>query len=156
VRCSLKLVRRSNPVRLRPEMTQISAPLARPATIRFGRKYGPEVDTGDRPKDKLVTQLGQLTKLVALGRCERGSEGEAMAKVGVAVAVVGAGLAGLVAARELTRAGLSVVVAEARDRVGGRTWSETRPDGTVVDFGGQWVGPTQDRILALAGELGIE
>jgi monoamine oxidase len=99
-----------------------------------------------------------LTKLAVPGAGERGSEGEDMARVevDVDVAVVGAGLAGLMTARELTRAGLSVVVAEARDRVGGRTWSETRLDGTVVDFGGQWVGPTQDRILALAGELGVE
>lgn len=72
------------------------------------------------------------------------------------VVVVGAGLAGLSAARTLVCAGYELIVVEARDRVGGRTWSQTRPDGTVVDLGGQWVGPTQDRILALAEELGVE
>lgn len=72
------------------------------------------------------------------------------------VVVIGAGLAGLTAARELVRAGVrSVVVVEARDRVGGRTF--TRRDGPLpLDVGGQWIGPTQDRIAALAGMLGIE
>ena len=72
------------------------------------------------------------------------------------VAIVGAGLAGLVAARELRAAGASAVVLEARDRVGGRTLNEPLGDGQVVEVGGQWLGPTQDRIAALARELGVE
>ena len=70
--------------------------------------------------------------------------------------MVGAGLAGLVAARELVAARRSVLVIEARDRVGGRTVNASIGAGKVVEMGGQWVGPTQDRLLALAGELGIE
>jgi monoamine oxidase len=72
------------------------------------------------------------------------------------VAVVGAGLAGLTAARKLTEAGSSVIVLEARDRVGGRTLNESIGNGHVVDVGGQWIGPTQDRMYALAAEAGIE
>jgi monoamine oxidase len=72
------------------------------------------------------------------------------------VIVVGAGLAGLVAARQLVAAGRSVGVVEARDRVGGRTMNASIGAGKVTEMGGQWVGPTQDRLLALASELGIE
>jgi monoamine oxidase len=72
------------------------------------------------------------------------------------VIVVGAGLAGLVAARQLSASGRSVLVLEARDRVGGRTVNASIGAGKVVEMGGQWVGPTQDRVLALARELGVE
>jgi monoamine oxidase len=71
------------------------------------------------------------------------------------VAVVGAGLAGLMAARVLQRAGKSVVVLEARDRVGGRTLNHPIPRGHVGDIGGTWIGPTQDRIAALAKQVGV-
>jgi len=71
------------------------------------------------------------------------------------VAIVGAGLAGLVAARELTRAGCSVAVFEAMDRVGGRTLNHVFEDGTLVEVGGQWIGPSQDRLQALADELAV-
>ncbi len=72
------------------------------------------------------------------------------------VVVIGAGLAGLTAARELVGQGSSVLVLEARDRVGGRILNHEIGDGKVVEVGGQWVGPTQDRLAALARELGIE
>jgi monoamine oxidase len=72
------------------------------------------------------------------------------------VVVIGAGLAGLSAARRLQEAGLDVVVLEARDRVGGRTLSATEDGGRLVEYGGQWVGPTQDHVLALIDELGLE
>ena len=70
--------------------------------------------------------------------------------------MIGAGLAGLSAARELEKQGLSVVVLEARDRVGGRTLNRKLGDGKVVEIGGQWVGPTQDFVLSLIDELGLE
>jgi len=57
--------------------------------------------------------------------------------------------------RDLLAAGLSVLVLEARDRVGGRILNHTLESGAVVEVGGQWVGPTQDRVLALAEELGV-
>jgi monoamine oxidase len=71
------------------------------------------------------------------------------------VAVVGAGFAGLAAARELVRAGLEAVVLEARDRVGGRVVNAEIEDGKVLEMGGQWVGPTQNRIAALARDVGV-
>ena len=72
------------------------------------------------------------------------------------VVVVGAGRAGRAAARAVRAAAREVVVLEARDRVGGRTLNHTLSDGTVVEVGGQWVGPTQTRLLEVAAELGVE
>jgi monoamine oxidase len=72
------------------------------------------------------------------------------------VAVVGAGLAGLTAAREVMRAGHSVIVLEARDRVGGRALNQQIPGGDISERGATFAGPTQDHILDLASELGID
>jgi monoamine oxidase len=71
------------------------------------------------------------------------------------VIVIGAGLAGLKAARELEAKGRSVTVLEARDRVGGRTMAGEIA-GEVIDRGGQWVGPAQKLLLKEAASLGIE
>ena len=90
------------------------------------------------------------------------------------VAIVGAGLAGLTAARLLAAAGVDVLVLEARNRVGGRTLNHPLASGRVIEVGGQWVGPLpgeppqttipgvqnpaprpQARILALAREVGV-
>jgi monoamine oxidase len=72
------------------------------------------------------------------------------------VAIVGAGLAGLTAARAIAAAGRSVIVLEARDRVGGRTWNRPITGGSYIDAGAEFVGPTQDRIKALAQAVGVE
>jgi monoamine oxidase len=74
----------------------------------------------------------------------------------VDVVIVGAGLAGLAAARRLTAEGIDCIVLEARDRAGGRTLNHSIGDGKVVEVGGQWVGPTQTRVLELMRELGLE
>ncbi len=71
------------------------------------------------------------------------------------VVVVGAGLAGLTAARRLVHAGHTVAVLEARNRVGGRTLNHSIGSGKVAEAGGEFVGPTQDRIVALAAEVGV-
>jgi monoamine oxidase len=72
----------------------------------------------------------------------------------VDVVVVGAGLAGLAAAERLLAAGVEPLVLEARDRVGGRTLTAPAADGTLIDHGAQWVGPTQRCVAALAERLG--
>ena len=74
----------------------------------------------------------------------------------VDVVIIGAGLAGLTAAVELRKAGRSVCVVEARERVGGRTLDYSIGGGHVVERGGQWIGSTQTEILSLAKELGVE
>src|SRR5262249_53253360 len=58
-------------------------------------------------------------------------------------------------ALRLKQAGRSVARLEARDRVGGRTFTEVSPDGTWIDRGGAWIGPGQDRIYALMKEFGV-
>ncbi|MER2135158.1 MAG: NAD(P)/FAD-dependent oxidoreductase [Arthrobacter sp.] len=71
------------------------------------------------------------------------------------VVIIGAGPSGLTAARKLKAAGLSVAVLEARDRVGGRTWSDTI-DGAFLEIGGQWISPDQEALSELVDELGLE
>jgi monoamine oxidase len=73
----------------------------------------------------------------------------------VRVVVVGAGLAGLVAADELARAGVEVVVLEARSRVGGRVWSERLPNGAVVEMGAEFILPGNTAIRELVGRFGL-
>jgi monoamine oxidase len=74
----------------------------------------------------------------------------------VDVAVVGAGLSGLVAARELHGAGASIVVLEARDRVGGRVFGQRIGNGDVVDLGGEYFGTLTFKIQELARAVGVE
>jgi putrescine oxidase len=71
------------------------------------------------------------------------------------VAVIGAGVAGLAAARRLVAEGREVVVLEARDRVGGRLWN-TELGGEANELGGEWIAPYQSRMHGLLAELGIE
>jgi monoamine oxidase len=69
--------------------------------------------------------------------------------------VVGAGLAGLVAADELASAGHEVVVLEARTRVGGRVWSQTLPNGAVLEMGAEYILPGNTAILELVERFGL-
>jgi putrescine oxidase len=73
----------------------------------------------------------------------------------VDVVIVGAGASGLTAATRLRAAGLTVAVLEARQRVGGRLWTETI-DGALLELGGQWVSPDQTALLETLDDLGLE
>jgi monoamine oxidase len=72
------------------------------------------------------------------------------------VAIIGAGLAGLMAARTLVAEGKDVLILEAQNRVGGRTLNHDLGKGQALELGGQWLGPTQEKIYALCQELGLQ
>jgi monoamine oxidase len=105
----------------------------------------------------------RLTRRKLLGTAALGTAATALpvtpafgaSRVKTDVVVVGAGLAGLTAARNLVKAGHKVVVLEARDRVGGRVLNHVLPDGQALEAGGEFTGPTQDRIQALAKAVGV-
>src|SRR5215213_2669986 len=105
----------------------------------------------------------RLTRRKLLGTAALGTAATALpstpafgaSRVKADVAIVGGGLAGLTAARALVKSGHSVVVLEARDRVGGRTLNHKLPDGQAVEAGGEFVGPTQTRVLGLAKSVGV-
>ena len=97
-----------------------------------------------------VAGLGALT----LGRT--GLADTSATPSDVDVVVVGAGLSGLMAARQLRKEGLNVHILEARTRTGGRMIRQTTRTGAVIDLGGQWGGETHHRFETLVNELGIE
>ena len=97
--------------------------------------------------------------LAGLGSMTLGREGpaaESATPADVDVVVVGAGLSGLTAARQLRKNGLYVHLLEARARTGGRMIRQTTRTGAVIDLGGQWGGETHHRFESLVEELGLE
>lgn len=98
----------------------------------------------------LITLLYHSTHVIG-GRYSHGGN-----TTQVDVAVVGAGLSGLAAAKTLIEGGKKVAVVEARDRIGGRVENKQLQNGGVTELGAAFVGPTQDDVLALIEELGLE
>lgn len=99
--------------------------------------------------------------LLSAGAAEARSSGSPGGRQGrlprkVDVVVVGAGLSGLVATRDLLEQGVDALCVEARDRVGGRLLNHRLRSGGVIEAGGAFVGPTQDHVLGLLDELGLE
>ena len=92
-----------------------------------------------------------ITVMPAAGQAARARTSSQSADV----VVVGAGLAGLTAAREVVAGGRSAIVLEARDRVGGRVLSHSLQSGSYGELGGMFTGPTQDDIQALAQDVGV-
>ena len=72
------------------------------------------------------------------------------------VIIVGAGLSGMIAAREVLKAGLEPLILEADTRVGGRILTEQVAPGISIEVGAQWIGDTFDKMFALAADLGVE
>jgi len=68
------------------------------------------------------------------------------------VVVIGAGLSGLNAASILAKAGKKILVLEAQDRVGGRTWTQQIGQTDFIDVGGQWIGEGHDNMYQLVAE----
>ncbi|KAE8152642.1 hypothetical protein BDV25DRAFT_127853 [Aspergillus avenaceus] len=73
----------------------------------------------------------------------------------VDVAILGAGLSGLSAAKDLANTNRSFIIFETRDRVGGRVSNVLIPNGGSVDVGAEFIGPTQDRVMNLLDSLGL-
>ena len=104
---------------------------------------------------ELIAGAG-LAGLASVARQQSSRAEERSMPSSVDVVVVGAGLSGLVAARQLRRAGRSVQILEARARTGGRMVRQITRTGAVIDLGGQWGGETHHRFQSLVDELGIE
>lgn len=107
-----------------------------------------------------ITRRGLLATAAGTGAALTATRASAAAEPSrslgqVDVVVVGAGFAGLSAALQIVRAGRSVLVLEARDRVGGRVVNRSIGNGEISEAGGQFIGPTQDRMAALARRYGV-
>jgi monoamine oxidase len=72
------------------------------------------------------------------------------------VVIVGAGISGMIAARKVLEAGLTPLVLEADERVGGRILTEEVIPGVPIELGAQWIGDTHQRMFRLADELGVQ
>ena len=112
----------------------------------------------DSPQQPAASQLTRrrLLSTAAAGAAAMAlpRAAEASSSSSADVVVVGAGFSGLAAARRLAKAGKSVIVLEARDRVGGKVRNEVLDDGDITEAGGTYIGPTQTRMAALAKEWG--
>nr|WP_087575062.1 FAD-dependent oxidoreductase [Sphingomonas sp. CDS-1] len=117
-----------------------------------------ERDLHARQRRQLLQAIGGSVIAAGVGLSARASaqKSSTASQDILDVAILGAGLAGLTAARDLQRAGCEAfVVLEARDRIGGRTYNHELGNGIVSEAGGQWVGPGQTAITDLARELDV-
>ena len=99
---------------------------------------------------------GAILAIGGLGEAAEAATTSGSLPTSVDAVVVGGGLSGLVAARNLVKSGKRVLVLEARNRVGGRLLNHTLKGGSVIESGGAFVGPTQNHVLALAKELKVK
>ena len=122
------------------------------------------METGNDGRFTRRTAIGAGAGFAAAGALTRIEDAEARRKRRprkkrkrkADVLIIGAGLSGLSAAKEITAKGRSVLVLEARNRVGGRMLNHDIGGGHVTELGGQFVGPTQGQLIGLADELGVQ
>jgi monoamine oxidase len=127
--------------------------------ISYAQSFGGRLETGYRVGSPIGAIIPYAAVQAAAGVTLAGLPASAAAQSASArqadVVVVGAGFAGLAAARQIAQAGRSVLLLEARDRVGGRVVNKSIGHGEIVEAGGQYIGSTQDRMAALAREYGV-
>jgi len=122
----------------------------RPGLASLPARHGKEGRMGDRGSKTRMTRRSALALLAA-------SAGGARAASGQTIAVIGAGLSGLSAARSLLANGHKVIVLEARDRIGGRIWTSRLWPDLPMDLGASWIhGVTDNPLTALADEAGAK
>ena len=127
--------------------------MSRSLFARLNRKYGPRVDGATRREFLKATLAASAGLLLSRGFVL----GDVPKKLGLRVAVIGAGFSGLACAFELMAAGYEVVVIEARDRLGGRviSFSDLVP-GKNVEGGGELIGSNHPTWVAYAKQFGLE
>jgi phytoene dehydrogenase-like protein len=127
------------------------------------RRRGPRTHRDEARRPIYPEAIGRRRLLLAalfganaLLGCRGGKGAARGGGLGERVLVVGAGIAGLTAARELTARGFAVVVLEARDRIGGRIWTDRSRPGAPLDLGASWIhGQDGNPITALAARFGV-
>jgi monoamine oxidase len=122
------------------------------ATFSNGSDASPNA-TGDIGRRCL---LGATAAGIAAAGLPKTAAAQTASRRQADVVVVGAGFAGLGAARQIANSGRSVLVLEARDRVGGRVVNKSIGHDEIVEAGAQFIGPTQDRMAALTREYGLK
>jgi monoamine oxidase len=135
----------------------------RPAKAEQQRRADARATVGGSPRLQVTRRsflaaAGAAGAALALPRGARAAIGGPCRPVrpSIDICIVGAGFAGLAAAREALAQGASVLVLEARDRVGGRVLNGSLSTGDPIEKGGEWLGPTQTEMLALAAEFGVD
>lgn len=140
----------------RSAMDEVCTPVRH---LSFKCRWNSILPLGKKDKIRNVMNRREFVRLLAVVpiglQVARGNDHASNRFTGRRVIVIGSGLSGLAAARELQRNGVDVVVVEARDRVGGRLWTSTKWKDMPLDMGATWIhGQTENPLTQLADEIG--